>query len=420
MGRAVAVRLLVEGQLRTRWRRYLLVALNAGFGFFGFLVVVMVTQGAEEAIVEPIGAVFSGDARVTLGTSHIPAEAAPSDMRAIAATLDRRPGVEVTSRIESGFVTVRGERLDHWTAGLLLGVEPGAPREVDAIAPYLDWGTAIRSIDVIDPATGRAYAPLVLGDSTARRLALTLPEDGTPAFNETLTLTSGRLEPSGLPLTVECVVVGVFGTGLDPLDKFTGFVPIQTARRLAGFGEGDPVANALILHGGDAEAAAQAARGMDGVSAETTQDLAFQYLGSILLIVYAAGGIGLALFFTVLLVWLLHETAVLVRVDGPVISSLRAIGVPARDITASYVLLMTCGVAAGVLLALVVAGVLAATAPPLTLETKGVSAEISWGVEPAALALVLGGALGAALLAAWSAARRVQRLDIRAGLQGQA
>lgn len=418
-------RMLVRGHLRTRWRRYALVATSFGFGLFSFFLVLMVVQGAEEAIVRPIGSTLTGELRVTQGSKDMASGRTMDDYRALAAEFDRLPGARVDARLESNYITLQqssfGEaNYDNWSAGLLLGIDSSSADERGALGPYMKWGSPIQSDRVFDPETGKAYPPLVLGVPAVRRLNITLNETGQPDFSQVLTLTSGRTQGgSTVPffLTVECVLVGVFDTGLEPIDKFTAFVPLPAARLLAGRLEGDPVANALIVRGSSEEAVESAARAHKDVLVVSAGEFAFGYMGSLLVVLYAAAAIGLGLFLGVLLVWLVHQTGALVRSDQAVVSSLQAIGIPSRQIRRGYASLSTAAVGAGAIGALLLATVLALVMPPIRWSLSGLHADIPWRVHPLAVLLVGVAAIVAAFATSFTVARRLQRVNILDGLR---
>lgn len=417
----MALPILVRGLFRSRWPRYATLAAAFFVGLLAFFLVVSLADGTRGALVEPLAATVTGDVRVTQDSSDLAGGTRWVDHRATTASLDRIPGGDASPRFESSYISVRGDEFENWSAGLLIGVEPGAAQEAAALEPYMLWGTPITALDVFQPDTNRAYAPLVLGQPAFERLNLTANPDGSPLYNQTLTLTSGRTLNEGgvpIPLTMDCVVVGVFATGLEPLDKFTAYVPIQTARVLAGHLENDPTANAIVVRGAGEDAVRAALGDTPGAQTESADDFAFGYMGSMLVVIYAAGGAALAIFLAALLTWLSHETGVLVRVDQAVISSLRAVGVADRAIQGSYALLLGSAVVAGAAAAVVVTLLVGAFAPPLRITLEGVEAAVPLGIHPFALLVVAGLSIGAVALSTWLAARRIQALNILEGLRG--
>lgn len=420
-GCRVALPILVRGLLRSRWPRYATLAAAFFVGLFAFFLVVSLADGTRDALVEPLAATVTGDVRVTQDSRDLAGGTRWADHRPTTAAVSRVPGAEASPRFESSYISVRGDEFENWSAGLLIGVEPGAAHEVRALEPYMQWGTPVTSLDVFHPETNRAYAPLVLGEPAFKRLNLTANPDGSPLYDQPLTLTSGRTLNEGgvpIPLTVDCVVVGVFTTGLEPLDKFTAYVPIQTARVLSGHLENDPTANAIVVRGADQDAVRAALVDTPGAQTESANDFAFGYMGSMLVVIYAAGGATLAIFLAALLTWLSHETGVLVRVDQAVISSLRAVGVPDRAIHGSYALLLGAAVVAGAAAAVLLTLALGAFAPPLRITLEGVEAAVPLGVHPVALLLAAALSIAAVALSTWLAARRIQALNILEGLRG--
>lgn len=416
----VVVRLLARGQFRARSRRYLLLAMVFAIGLFGFFGLVSVVEGTREAITAPLAATVSGDLRVTRGTADLGAGKGWDDPNAVVQEL-RQAGGTVSVRLESTFITVRGESFADNSAGLLVGIDPQDPDEAGRIERYMEWGERLSGREVFAPDTGRAYTPILIGKPTVGRLNLTLPEDGSPVFDDPLTLTSGHLQsgPGSLPITLRVVVVGVFDTGLEPLDKFTAFVPIEAARLLLGHNEKDPVVNTFVITGGDIDRAATLAHRLDPeTETRTSEAFAFDYIGGVLVLAYAAGALTLAVFLAVLLVWLVHETGVLVRADGPIVSSLRAIGVPVRTVVAAYTVLLVACVLAGALAAALVTGLLALFAPPIPVMTTEARLTIPWAVRPLAFLLVGVAVALASVASVWATGRRLSRLNILDGMRG--
>jgi ABC-type lipoprotein release transport system permease subunit len=396
------------------------VAATFGTGLLAFFLVLSLADGARDAVVQPLGDTLVGDVRIVNGTQDLASGNIWTDVRPLAAQINRLAHTHASPRYESSYITVQGNSFDNWSAGLLVGFDTSDPDENQRLAPYLVWGHVPNTLSVFHPQTGKAYPPLLLGQAAAQRLNLTAQGHDGPLFDSVLTITSGRLVAQGsvpIPATTEVVLVGVFATGIQPVDKFTAYLPIQTARLLAGHNENDPVANSLAVRTSDAKAVASAVAQHPGHSTQTAEAFAFGYMGGMLVILYTASGLGLALFLLVLLVWLSHELGVLIQNDRPVISSLRAIGIRARDIHRSYALPLAASVGVGALAALLAMILLAAFAPPIAWNLSSLRASIPWRIPVAALAIVLGAVALATGLTTWLAARRVARLNILDGLR---
>lgn len=411
------VRLLARGHLRARWRRHVALAVVFLLGLLAFTAVLSVLAGARDSLVAPLRATISGPVRVTENTTDLGGGRVWHDYRPIQSQLERATASAAIPRFESSYITVQGADIEHWSAGLLVGLDPARdPRVADARA-YLTWGRMLPDTYVYDE-NGTAHVPLVLGHAAVKRLNLSLPGSGRPDFASPLTITSGHSVggSSNFPLTIEAVIVGVFSTGLDPLDKFSAFIPIQHARYLAGYAEEDPVANAFLLEASDPAAADRAVERL-GFKSQTSHEYALTYMGSMLVVLYGAAALGLALFLLILLVWTVHETSAFLRQDEPVLASLRAIGVPAGAIQRSYLSIMTGTVAAGAMGAFFLGLVLLPLVPPVGWHLSGLTARIELPPMPGEALGLAAVSILAGAASTWWTVRRVGARSILAGLR---
>jgi ABC-type lipoprotein release transport system permease subunit len=363
-------------------------------------------------------ATISGPVRVSQNTSDLGGAPIWQDHRTVQAQLARETGAAVVPRFESTYLTIQGQEIERWSAGLLLGVDPQVDPSMIELGPYMVWGSTMRYPLVYDEE-GRSYVPFIIGQAAAERLNVTLDASGRPAFDQPLTITSGHTIGTGLvPLTVEAVVVGTFKTGLEPLDKFTAFIPIQQARILAGYAEEDPVANVFLLFGTDADKADAIAEGRLGLHSSTSDEYALSYMGSMLVVLYGAAALGVVLFLVILLVWTVHQTNQFLRQDQAVLASLRAIGIPPRQLQRSYsgLLVATFGVAGGA--AFLLAVLLLPLVPPLGWNLSGLDAMINLPVRPGAFFLVVLTMAATAASTAWLTVRRIGGRSILAMLRG--
>ena len=409
----------MRGHWRSRRKRYLALAAALGFGLAAFFAFFMLVEGARASLIAPLESTLTGPVRVTNETDDLGAGSIWPDYRPVAADLSNRFDATVVERFESSYITVRGESYENWSAGLLVGIDPSRDGQIADYGPYITWGSALTS-DYVYAPNGRGYAPIVIGAEAAKRLDIPMGKDGEPDFDHLLIITSGHAIAEGntpIPLVTEAVVVGVFQTGLDPLDKFTAFIPIGHARFLAGFAENDPVANAFLIQTEDASGVASTIRSEMGLHAVSSEEFAFEYMGSMLLVIYIAGGLGLALFLVILLVWVAHDTQNSLRTDQGVISSLRAIGISAPTIRRGYVGLTTACVAAGAAVALLVMTTLAPVLPPVRWSLSGLDAAISLRARPVWMLVITFAAVVAALIVSSVTARRIARLNILDGLR---
>ncbi|HLE47132.1 MAG TPA: FtsX-like permease family protein, partial [Candidatus Thermoplasmatota archaeon] len=105
------------------------------------------------------------------------------------------------------------------------------------------------------------------------------------------------------------------------------------------------------------------------------------------------------------------------RADQPVLSTLRAIGIPSRAVQGGYVGLTVLAVAAGAFGAVLVAVLVLPWVPPVRWTLSGLNAEISLRPRYVWLLVLSIVAVGIGAVSAWAAARRVGALNILEGLK---
>ncbi|MES2153827.1 MAG: FtsX-like permease family protein [bacterium] len=410
------LRLLVRGQWRSRRRRQLAVGATLAVGLLAVLCVGMLLDGAREAIIRPVHDTLSGDVRVTAGSSDLAAGLPWADARPVQAEIRVIPGAVAAPRWEASHVTARQDRVENWTAGILVGIDPTIVEEQAPLQGYLVWGTTLPTAPPIDPRTQLAYVPLLVGEEAARRLDLHPGPGGGPNFAEALRITSGRFVSgtSAPPLDRPAVVVGVFRSGLDALDRFVAFAPIGDARFLSGRGEGDPSANAIVVHG--ASLGQVQALGL-GLEAQDADGVARVAMGLVLAVVDVAAIAVLALVTVLLAVLLVREVSLQVARDAPAIAALRAIGVPARTIAGSYTVLAGLTVAGAVATATLVAIAIAWFAPSISVLGHGLAIHVPWVLRAAPLVAMAVAAVALAVAAALAASRRLARLNVAEALR---
>jgi len=417
----MVLRLLARGLLREEAATLRRLAIVTAGGMFLLLLAAMAVSGALAGLVEPIEDTVTGDARVTNGTFDLARGDPIRDHHAFSRPVREIEGTEVLPRLETMYVTVQRAGLESWGAGLMVGINTTHPAERASLSPYLVEGEIPEGVDAVDPDTGKAYTPILMGDSAAEELGI--GTNGTlDPFEQPLVLSAGTQtdgsEGLGLPITIEAVVVGTFETGVDPLDTFIAYAPIESVRILEGEPANDPVANALVVHGAGQEQVQQAYEDEEDVESGDAQQYALDYFGGMLVIVHGVVGLQLALLVGLLLLWLASRVDDRMREREPALASLCVAGVPRRDIGLAYALTFTLPVAAATLVALLGAGLVALLAEPVTVTWGDASARLLWTLEAwhVAGALVIGSLVaGAASLAA--ARRRLSRLELHAALQ---
>ncbi len=409
-------RLLLRGQWRARRRRQLWVGASLAVGFVALFAASMLLDGAQHAVLQPLHDTLSGDVRITQGSGDIAGGTRWADVRPLQDKIGMIPGASSSPRWEASQVTARQDRLENWTGGLLIGIEPSMQAEQDPLRPYLSWGNLLPTTSTEDPATHHVYVPLLVGEAAARRLDLHPGPGGRVNFSEVLTVSSGRLAGAGRqPVYSEAVVVGIFASGLDSLDRFAVFAPIEDVRFLVGDREGDPSANALIVHG--ASLTQIEALGVPGIYAEDAHGVAGQTIGIVLLTVDVAATLALVILIGVLALLVVREVGLQVTRDAPAVAALRAIGVPMRSILGSYVGLSAATVGAAALVAAAIAVGLALFAPPVHVSGRGLTLAVTWRLQWTQVAVLVASAVVVAALGAAVAARRLAKGSVAEALR---
>lgn len=409
-------RFLLRSQWHARRGRQLVVGASLATGLIAILAASMLLQGAEQAMVRPLHDVISGDVRVTQGSPDLAGGSPWPDARPIQEAIRTIPGAVAASRWEASQVTARSDRIENWTGGLLIGIDPTLAAEQDPLRPYLAWGSTLPTVSTADPATHFVYVPLLVGESAARRLDLHPGPGGGANFSEVLTITSGRFPVgSSEPLASKAVVVGVFRSGLEALDRFAVFAPIEDVRFLVGGQRGDSSANALVIHG--ASLAEIEALHIQGAIAEDAGGVARQVMGLVLVVMDIAAGLAMGVVALLLTLLVAREVSLQVTRDAQTVAALRAIGVPLRSILLSYVGLAVATAAVAALFAAAVALMVAWFAPAVSVHTSGLALDIGWILPWQAVVAAVTSAVFVAALAAWAAAGRLARPTVADALR---
>jgi ABC-type lipoprotein release transport system permease subunit len=413
----VPLRLLVRGQFRARRRRHVLLAATVAAAFACFFAVGMLLGGAEQAVVRPAHDLLSGDVRLTRGDDALAGAEAWPDADPQLAAVRAIPGAVAAPRWEASHVTARRDAIENWTGGLLIGIDASVAEEREAVGAYLVWGSPMPAGSLSEPGTGHVYVPLVVGEGAALRLGVAPGPGGGPDFTHVLRITSGRFAAGrdAPPLDAEAVVVGVFRTGLEPMDRFTAFAPIGDVRFLVGGHPGDPSANAIVVHG--ASAAQVAAVAGAGVVVQDAAAFARGYLGLTLAALEAAVVLGIALFVLLLALLLARESGGQVARDAPAVAALRAIGMPAREIAWSYAALATSTVAAGLAVAAAFALAAAAWLPAVPIHVGELALRVPWRLDLATVGLAFAAAVALAAISSLSASRALARATVADALR---
>jgi hypothetical protein len=386
-----------------------------------------------------IGDFFTGDLRLTASRpSAAPARfidlGTNRTWKGVVADLEDR-GATTEGRVESNFILSRTSFLqsllfndqysiavggepadDAFTAGILLGIPPGGLGE-DHLRPYLVAGGFPNAAAPGEPIqllmsteSFRAALPQADRDAVDHGQASLPGKLGALRFE----VTTGRVNPASSVkdlIRSPAVVVGLYASGLDVLDRVTLVAPLQDVQRLSGLAPGGNDTNVVVAYGGGAAGAASGAEAA-GLKTETPAGFAERYLGQFLAVLraLAVAGSVLMLAFPVFLLW--YGIVLQTQRNQRELAVCRAIGMPRTMLQGALVRL-----AAGVLLRAVAATAVATVL--LALLLRAVLPGASWLPVPMGFAVPLWAivAIGVALLLVATLAvlgnlRRVARADL--------
>lgn len=376
----------------------------------GVLVLVLGTAGLLDGLRQETTATvadfYTGDLRVTAeGSGAAPDARFPfntsADLSGAKAALERAAGSGATAipRLETTAILSRRTLLeaflteqdqygvdvpgadagrDAYRVGLLNGLPMDDDAVGDLLRPYLVAGrmpaeaAANGTIEVL--LSARQFRGLL---DPQERAALHDPPTEADLAGLRLEITAAHLVPGSRDLLrARAVVVGLFDSGVETLDRATVVAPIQDVRRLVAADPDGPSANAFAVVGGDAgAAAAQAER--DGWSSERPASFTHRYLGQLVDLLQGIALAVSALLLSVpfLLVWMgLSQQLDRSRRE---LAVGKAIGLPPSSVRTSLVILATRVV-------LVAAAVAAVATSVLALAMQ------AWGPQRGRFALPLG------------------------------
>jgi hypothetical protein len=196
---------------------------------------------------------------------------------------------------------------DAYRVGLLNGLPMDDAAVGGLLKPYLVAGrmpaaaTANGTIEVL--LSARQFRGLLDPDE---RQALHDPPTDADLAGVRLEVTAAHLVPGSRDLLrARAVVVGLFASGVETLDRATVVAPIQDVRRLVAAEPDGPAANAFAVVGGDSGAAESEAE-RSGCSAERPAAFTHRYLGQLVDLLQGVALAVSALLLSVpfLLVWM--------------------------------------------------------------------------------------------------------------------
>lgn len=419
-GVAGAARLLVASEIKRRRRVFLLLALVFGGSTTSLLVLLGSVAGVEAAIGTEIEATLASDWRLADGRSGELAEGAFRNRTgALADRLETAlPGAEAAARIEVQGLFLHTSRYEDFDAGLIVGLDPARDGDAADLPSRIVDGHTIETQNLW--FDGKPYPQLVVGDQMLDALGMRVWKNGTLSPENVLQVSAGRYTNEGAnvrPVVKEGVVVGVFRTGFGPIDRYTVFLHIATARELLRVHLDDDPANVLLLRappGLDVAAAARA----EGLNATTSDAFRGRYLAAVFDPLRTFTSLVSAVVLVLAGGWGAHTAAAAILGDAKRIAVLRALGLPTRLVLGPVAALVVAAGAAGAAAGAALAWTLARAVRPGVVDLPGLpQLRFEVALTPGLVGALLAAVLATAALAAAVAGLALRRIPVTDALR---
>ncbi len=301
-----ATRLLARGWRRDARGWFLGTSGALATALLLMLVSAGIFAGLQQATQERVGDVFTGDLRVAKGSAAAipPGIFGPNSSTTLdqAVSLLEADGGNVRVHMESQYVISRrsfleaalgeddqfnfsGEGDEVFGIGAIVGIDFDDPRDTGPLEQYIlsggfNRGAARSSMPLLMPADRleRFLSPAERSSMTSWPPS---PQDLNPIRFE---ITAGRVREGAAIVDVirrPAHVVGTWQTGIDALDSVTLLAPIEDVRTLLGYEPDAPVANVLLVEGGNLDSTRSTAQ-RHGWAAEGPAEFTHRYLGQML------------------------------------------------------------------------------------------------------------------------------------------
>lgn len=416
-----AGRLLVASELRRRRRVFLLVAVVFAGSTASLLLLLGGVEGVEAAVGGEIDATLASDWRVASGRSNELAEGRfVNASTGLATRLEAAiPGSRASPRIEVQGLFLHASKYEDFDAGLIVGVDPATDGRAADVQSRIVEGRWLDAENVW--IEGKPYPQLVVGAQMLETIGMrVLPANGTLSPENLLNVSAGRFVSQGAevrPVVREGVVVGVFETGFGPIDRYTVYLHIGTARELLRIQTQDEPANVVLLRA-PADAPVREAALREGLNASSSAEFRTRYLAAVFEPLDAFGKIVTGVVLTLAGGWVAHTASAAILADARRIAVLRALGVPTRLVLGPVAAVVLLAGAAGAAAGTVVASGVAFVLRPGAVALPGMPRlAFSLAVSPALVAGLVVAVLATAALASLLAGRALRAIPLTDALK---
>ncbi len=258
-------------------------------------------------------------------------------------------------RYEVQVLVEHGGNVERWRAAFLVGIDPALDREATRLESHLVSGQFVTA-----PVTRNfiTYYPVVISREFMDSVNVTIWDGVSPITDANIINgTAGHELSSGAPLKARLVPVGVYVTGIKLTDARTFFAPIEAARALVGHDPRASSATVILGSTDDPDRAVEWARAR-GFNASTGRAFTESELAPVFGTLRVFTGTTAAILIVAAVAWVAHVMSALIFEDRSIIAALRAIGLPARAVSVTYILVGSGVGFAGGVAGLVLGGVL--------------------------------------------------------------
>jgi ABC-type lipoprotein release transport system permease subunit len=210
-------------------------------------------------------------------------------------------------------------------------------------------------------------------------------------------------------------IVGLFDTGVDTLDSFTAWGPIEASRFLLGEDLDDDVANVILVRGNAATARAVAAD--NDWATESSGEFTKRYLGQLIEALQTLSVVTASVLFTIPAFLVAHGVERVLEAQRREVAVLRAVGVPGRTVRGALARLVTLTMFLAVVAAAAVVGLLGIALHGILPNWDAAPLPLDVSFSPVMVVGAVVVASASVLVAYWIAVRSQRRMDVAQALR---
>ncbi len=312
-------------------------------------------SGMQSETEARVADVFTGDLRITptetgvFGAGNFPDGPADAGATGAAATI-RMESQAILSKRSFTSILIDGDDAPivqrpggdgDVSLGVLIGASFADPAVAAPYERHMVRGTLPPAWQVAEPVEDSDPIPVAISVKTLGGFLTKEERDGLSSWpppmseirNLRLDLTAGVAREGDYRNDVyrhSARVVGLYETGVETLDAFTIWGPIEAARFLLGHDPDGTVANVIVVQG-ETERAAEVAAA-EGWAMEGSGSFTQRYLGQLITALQTLSLLTASVLFTIPAFLVAHGVERVLEAQKREVAVLRALGVPGRDV----------------------------------------------------------------------------------------